>query len=58
MVTGDNLAVARYIARLLDIGDDIKDVRELQGENTEEYLMLVKVISRVLLPFNVTHYSL
>lgn len=49
MVTGDNLAVARYIAGLLDIGDKIEDVRELQGENAEEYLMLAQVISKAML---------
>ena len=48
MITGDNLAVARYIARLLDIGDNIEDVRELKGESTEEYLVLADVISRAL----------
>ncbi len=50
MVTGDNLAVARYIARLLDIGDRIEDVRELKGEKLDEYLMLAEVITRALLP--------
>ncbi len=49
MVTGDNLAVARYIAKLLDIGDNIEDVRELQGENTEEFVLLASVISRAIL---------
>ncbi len=49
MVTGDNLAVAQYIASLLDIGENIEDVRELQGENTEEYLLLTKVISKAML---------
>jgi H+-transporting ATPase len=49
MVTGDNLAVARYIAKLLGIGENIEDIRELKGENTEEYLLLAKVISRALL---------
>ena len=48
MVTGDNLAVARYIARLLDIGDRIENVRKLQGESTEEYLMLARVLSKAL----------
>ncbi len=48
MVTGDNLAVARYIARLLDIGDRIENVRELQGETTEEYLLLARVLSKAL----------
>ncbi len=32
MITGDNIAVARHIAGLLDIGDRIEDVRELKGE--------------------------
>ena len=49
MVTGDNLAVAKYIARLLDIGDNIEDIRELRGESTQEYLLLTEVISKALL---------
>ncbi len=49
MITGDNIAVARYIARLLDIGDRIEDVRELKGQTTEEYLLLTRLISRALL---------
>ncbi len=48
MVTGDNIAVARYIAGLLDIGDNIEDVRSLKGETTEEYLVLARVISKAL----------
>ncbi len=48
MITGDNLAVAKYIARLLDIGENIEDVRELKGETTEEYLMLADVIANAL----------
>ncbi len=49
MITGDNLAVARYIARLLDIGDKIEDVRELKGQSTEEYLLLTRLITKSLL---------
>ncbi len=49
MITGDNQAVARYIAGLLDIGDNIENVRELMGESTEEYVMLARVISKALL---------
>jgi len=49
MVTGDNLAVARYIARLLDIGDHIEDVRELKGQSTEEYLFLTRLVARALI---------
>ncbi len=48
MVTGDNIAVARYIARLLDIGDQIEDVRDLKGESTEEYLFLARLVSKAL----------
>jgi len=48
MVTGDNIAVARYIAQLLDIGDNIQDVRDLTGQSTEEYLLLARLITRAL----------
>ncbi len=48
MITGDNLAVARYIARLLDIGDHIVNIHELRGETSEEYLVLARVLSKVL----------
>ena len=48
MVTGDNIAVARYIARLLDIGEQIEDVRDLRGETTEEYLFLARIVSKAL----------
>jgi len=46
MVTGDNIAVAKYIAGLLDIGDTIEDIRMLKGESIEEYLYLSQVLSR------------
>ncbi|RMD80448.1 MAG: HAD family hydrolase [Gammaproteobacteria bacterium] len=49
MVTGDNIAVARHIARLLDIGERIEDVRELKGQSTEEYLLLARLIAKALL---------
>ncbi len=49
MVTGDNIAVARYIARLLGIGDRIYSARELRGETYEEYAILARVIARALL---------
>ncbi len=48
MVTGDNIAVAKYIAQLLDIGDNIQDVRELKGQSTEEYLLLARLITKAL----------
>lgn len=48
MVTGDNIAVAAYIAGVLKIGEKIEDVRELKGESFEEYLILSKVLSEVM----------
>lgn len=48
MITGDNLAVAKYIANLLDIGEKIADVRELKGENNDEYLLLTRIISKAM----------
>ena len=49
MVTGDNLAVAKYIASILDIGSNIEDIKELKGENTKEYLYLSKILSKSIL---------
>ena len=46
MVTGDNLAVAKYIASLLDIEGQIQDIRELKGESISEYLTLATVLSK------------
>ena len=48
MVTGDNLSVARYIAGLLGIGENIKDVRELKGESLDELLYLSQVLSKAI----------
>ena len=49
MITGDNVAIARYIARLLGIGDRILSARELKGETYEEYAVLAEVIAGALL---------
>ena len=49
MVTGDNTAVAKYIAGLLGIGTDIEDIKELKGESTKEYLYLSEILSRSIL---------
>jgi H+-transporting ATPase len=57
MITGDNLAVAKYIAKLLDIGDRIEDARELQGEGTEEYVMLARVIAKAMIKMLQTDIS-
>ncbi len=48
MVTGDNVAVAQYIAGILDIGTEIRDIKALRGQTTEEYLFLAEVISEAL----------
>jgi len=48
MITGDNLAVAKYIASLLEIGDKIEDVYTLKGESTEEYLYLSKILAKAI----------
>ena len=49
MVTGDNTAVAKYIAGVLDIGEDIEDIKELKGEGTKEYIYLSEILSRSIL---------
>ncbi len=46
MVTGDNLAVAKYIASLLGIKGKIQDIRELKGESIGEFLVLAEVLSK------------
>jgi H+-transporting ATPase len=48
MITGDNIAVAKYISSLLNIGEKIEDVRALKGESIEEYLYLSKVLSKAI----------
>ncbi len=48
MITGDNIAVAKYIASLLGIGDKIEDIHSLKGESVEEYLYLSKVLSKAI----------
>ncbi len=48
MVTGDNVAVARYIAGILGIGTDIHDIKQLRGQTTEEYIFLAEVLAEAL----------
>jgi H+-transporting ATPase len=48
MVTGDNIAVARYIAKILGIGTKIYDIKQLRGETYEEYKVLAEVISKAI----------
>ena len=49
MVTGDNIAVAKYIAKILGIGDNILDIQELKGASTKEYEILSQIIAKALL---------
>lgn len=49
MVTGDNIAVARYIAKLLGIGDKIYSARELKDQTYEEYVILAQVLAKAFL---------
>ncbi|GAB6077317.1 plasma-membrane proton-efflux P-type ATPase [Hydrogenobaculum acidophilum] len=49
MITGDNEAIAKYIAKLLNIGDKIYSAKELKGETYEEYTILAKVITKAFL---------
>jgi H+-transporting ATPase len=49
MVTGDNIAVAKYIASILNIGENIQSIQELKGEDTKEYIYLSKIISEAML---------
>ena len=48
MLTGDNIAVAKYISTILGIGDKIEDVRTLKGESIQEYIYLSKIISKAI----------
>ena len=48
MITGDNLAVAKYIASLLNIGEKIEDIHTLKGESIEEYIYLSKILSKAI----------
>ncbi|HGY08918.1 MAG TPA: plasma-membrane proton-efflux P-type ATPase [Oceanithermus profundus] len=48
MITGDHVAIARYIARVLGIGDRILDVRELREAGMKEWQVLAEVLVRDL----------
>lgn len=48
MVTGDNLAIARQIAGLLGIGQNIFDARDLRGASTKELVLLGEVIAKAV----------
>jgi H+-transporting ATPase len=48
MVTGDNIAIARHIANILEIGDNIFDARDLRGASTKELVLLGEIISKAV----------
>ncbi len=48
MVTGDNLAIARQIASLLAIGENILDNRELKGNRQKELVQITGIITSAL----------
>ncbi len=48
MVTGDNIAISKHIANLLNIGSNIKDTRTLHGNLHEEYHILTSVVTQAL----------
>jgi len=45
MVTGDNIAIAKYIADILQIGENIADARDLKGASTRELVFLGEIIA-------------
>ncbi len=49
MVTGDNIAVAKYISSILNIGENLYSIKELKNESYEEYIILSEIISKALL---------
>jgi H+-transporting ATPase len=48
MVTGDNIAVAKYIASILGIGDNIQNIKDLKGQSTKEFIYLSKILSEAI----------
>lgn len=48
MITGDHVAIARYIAQILGIGNKILDVRELREAGMKEWQVLAEVLTRDL----------
>ncbi len=48
MVTGDNISIAKQISKLLNIGENILDHRELKGNREKEFLLLTDIISSAI----------
>lgn len=48
MVTGDNIEVSKYIAGILAVGTDIKNIKNLKGQDNAEYKLLTEIITKSL----------
>jgi len=48
MVTGDNIAIARYISGILNIDKGILNARELKGASSRELVLLGEIIARAI----------
>jgi H+-transporting ATPase len=48
MITGDNVAIAQYIAETLSIGSNIMDSRELKGASYREFVILGEVVASAI----------
>ena len=48
MVTGDNVAIAKHIADILGVGENILDARDLKGANNKELILLGEIITRAI----------
>ncbi len=48
MITWDNIEVAKYIANLLDIWNDVENVRHLKWQSNSEYLQLSEIITKAI----------
>lgn len=48
MITGDNIAIARYIADILKIDKDILNARELKGASSRELVLLGEIIAKAI----------
>jgi len=48
MITGDNISIAKHISKLLCIGDNILDSKELKGNTQKEFLLLTNIIATAI----------
>lgn len=48
MLTGDNISIAKQISKLLSIGDNILDSKELKGNQQKEFLLLTNIVSSAI----------